>query len=1430
MQQTTGLIGTANEVTISIDSNVTKALLDTGSTVSTVGKSFYDSSLSHLPIQPLSFILNVECADGELLPYHGFIETTVEVSGMSGSHHQDCVLLVVPDSQYNSRVPVLLGTNILAALLDSCRQRHGVRFLQEADLFTPWYLAFRCLTLREKELAKRNFRLGVVKCAEEKCITVKPNTQVTVSAYVGNELPYTPTCAILQQAADCITSNGLDVTPGLINYQYKRNGKLQVQLSNISSRSMVIAPRALLCEITPVMVDDLHITDDAKLDQQFDDLMEKIDLCTDDLSTKQVEQAKQVIREFEDIFSKSDEDIGFSSAVKHAIELSDPKPFKQRHRFIPPAMYEEVRSHLQQLLNIGIIRPSRSPWASPIVLVRKKDGSLRMCIDYRELNNRTIKDSYALPRIEEILDCLTGSKYFTVLDMKSGYHQVELEESHKQRTAFTVGPLGFYEYTRMPFGLSNAPATYQRLMEECLGDLHLQICLIYLDDLIIFSDSYEEHLRRLERVLHRLRECGLKLSPRKCKFFQRKVVYLGYMVSSDGISPDPGKIDKVMHWPKPKTPEDVRSFLGFAGYYRKFVKDFAKIARPLNELLPACTKKGNKKLIAQHSPKWHWDQEQDASFQHLKDLLSSPPVLGYAQYNLPFELHTDASTKGLGAVLYQMQDGHLRVICYASRGLSKSERKYPAHKLEFLALKWSITEKFRDYLLHQKFTVFTDNNPLTYVLTTAKLDATGQRWVSALAAFNFEIKYRPGKSNTDADVLSRLPVSDVDDGQDTRKLLSMDSMNALSNAVIHQPLVGSLCLTSDVVDVLADPGVSTLEGMTVRDWRQAQYRDEVLRPWMDIVFHHRRPQRRQLPMTMEQTQLFRISGSLTMRRGVLYREVHRDGQYHYQLLLPTEFVDKALRGLHDDIGHPGRNRLISLLKDRFYWPNMSKDVELWVKNCQRCIRAKTPTNVRAPLVGIQTSHPLELVCMDYLSLEPSKGGHHSILVITDHFTRYAQAIPTRNQTAKTTAEVLFNHFFVHYGIPRRLHSDMGQNFESQVIAELCRLTGMVKSRTTPYHPIGNGMTERFNRTLLSMLRTLNPDQKKDWKSYVSPLVHAYNCTRHESTNVSPFKLMFGREPRLPLDIAFGLGNLMAQEQQTLSNYARDLKERLSYSYDLASRIASKSRRRQKAVYDLKVRGASIDVGDRVLAKALAFDGKHKLADLWEDEVYVVVRQPNTDIPVFELESESGEGRPRVLHRNNLLPIGTLPQNNEVTLPELPTETDTTADSEESDDEIMAPQIWEPIVTDVIVEETISQDPDDDHGIPVEIPDPSGDGQPSLSREGGSDEADNLDNNSEVHAVPGVGDVTATARNDAEEIEDDRSEPGQEFLPPVPAPRRSGRDRHAPKWMTSGEYVFSQQQTSWRDKTKILENLAKQGVFSGVTIDLSTTIIRAVCQD
>lgn len=347
--------------------------------------------------------------------------------------------------------------------------------------------------------------------------------------------------------------------------------------------------------------------------------------------------------------------------MKHNIKLHDETPFKHRARPIHPQDLEAVRKHLQELLAAGVIRESQSSFSSPIVVVRKRNNEVRLCIDYRKLNLQTIKDAYALPNLEETFSALTGSKWFTVLDLKSGYYQIEVDEADKAKTAF-VTPLGLWEFNHMPQGITNAPSTFQRLMEKCVGDMHLKEVLVFLDDLIIFSQTLEEHENRLMRVLLRLKDYGLKLSPSKCKFFQTTVRYLGHIVSEKGVETDPEKIETLKTWPRPKDLKELRSFLGFSGYYRRFIMGYSSIVRPLNDLTrgyPPHHKESKVKvtfgtyLDPKQPFKEKWTCDCQKAFEMIITKLTTAPVLGFADPKQPYILHTDASITGLGAALYQ---------------------------------------------------------------------------------------------------------------------------------------------------------------------------------------------------------------------------------------------------------------------------------------------------------------------------------------------------------------------------------------------------------------------------------------------------------------------------------------------------------------------------------------------------------------------------------------------------------------------------------------------------------------------------------------------------------------------------------------------------------------------------------------------------------
>ena len=353
----------------------------------------------------------------------------------------------------------------------------------------------------------------------------------------------------------------------------------------------------------------------------------------------------------------------------------------------------------------------------------------------------------------------------------------------------------------MAFGLTNAPAAFQRLMEHCLGDLNFKTCIVYIDDIIVYSKTFQEHIERLEAVFSRLEQYGLKLKKSKCSFFQAQVKFLGHIISAAGIQTDPDKIEAIKTWPVPTNLAELRTFLGFTGYYRKFVPEYARKAKPLNDLLTTLLKNASpSKVQTEKKSKWEWSTKCHAAFEELVNILSSPLVLTYPDFELPFLVNTDASQDGLGATLSQLQDGEEKVIAFASRALRKAEKNYPAHKLEFLALKWAVTDKFHEYLYGNQFTVRTDNNPLTYVTTTAKLDATGHRWMAALSTYNFSIVYRAGRKNKDADALSRRPQQDEDVEALPEQTVTREQFAAISGSMMGNGSQDELTLLETICD------------------------------------------------------------------------------------------------------------------------------------------------------------------------------------------------------------------------------------------------------------------------------------------------------------------------------------------------------------------------------------------------------------------------------------------------------------------------------------------------------------------------------------------------------------------------------------------------------------------------------------------------------
>ena len=1232
------LIGESNETQVKLEGQTFEALIDSGAVVSQITQALATSL--GLKIRKLKKIIPMEGAGGVDVPYMGYVEASLQIPEVK-SFNEDCLFLVVSDHRYGNRVPLTIGTLHIDMIIEKATKDE----LEEISIAWGRGQLFRKIQARQTQLNSQpelDKIHGHVKLTKD--IKILSGQTLKVVGRSDHPLNSKRVNVILEPTESeygqytvpsysFLKSNSRRVNIGLRNMSCKavtiKKGTAVAQLSPANVIPKMLAPKLAKCQLESA---DGEAPENSKLElpkvtdsDRIEKLFSKLDLSgSDSWSEEEKNSVRNLIEKFHHIFAVEDLELGKTNIVKHEIHLDNYVPFKERYRRIPPHQYEEVKKHLNEMLEIGAIRRSSSPWASAVVLVRKKDGTLRFCIDLRKLNARTIKDAYSLPRIEDSLDTLNGSCIFTSIDLKAGYWQVELDEKSIPLTAFTVGPLGFFECSRMPFGLTNAPATFQRLMETCLGDLHLNWCIIYLDDVIVFSKTPKEHIERLEAVFRKISEAGLKLKPSKCEFFKSRIHYLGHIVSKNGIETDPKKIEAIKNWPVPRTVHDVRSFLGFTNYYRKFVYKYAHKARPLNKLISGeNAKKKNRKV--------EWTPEHEATFQELKTACSETPVLAYANYKKSFRLNTDASKIGLGAVLYQQQDDNsYRVIAYASRSLSKTEQNYDAHKLEFLALKWSVTERFHEYLYGGDFDVYTDNNPLTYVLTSAKLDATGQRWIACLANYNFQLFYKAGKLHVDADTLSRIP-------WEINKVEHTPLDTLFAKSVLVSPM-----LTQKVPHL--PNAVIPLKELVVRDelvltkdqWKREQNFDYSIRVLINLLhgnklasYSCKKEDPEDLKCMIRMRKEFFLEGPLLYRKAY-FKNTNKTVR---QFVLPHQFRKKTVTVCHDDYGHMGMDRVLILLQERYYWPKMSEDVRKHIRCCDRCTRFKQLPE-KEQLFPITATYPLELIHIDFLTIGGKKDKFKNILVVTDHFTRYAQCFVTNQQTAKVVADTMVNQYFTHYGWPDKILTDRGSSFENALFKEICAMARVKKLRTTSYHPQTNGQCERFNKTLIRMIGTLPANAKSDWRDWIPTLVHTYNCSTSSTTGFSPYFLIYGREPKLPIDIEYGVS--LTDSYSDCKSYADKLQHRLKWAYEAAQKCMNKESLRHKKYYDRTYKCATLEKDDIVLVRVVKPGTDYKIADKWEQDPWIIIRK-REGTPVFDLRN-TRTGEVKELHRNLLYPL------------------------------------------------------------------------------------------------------------------------------------------------------------------------------------------------
>ena len=874
--------------------------------------------------------------------------------------------------------------------------------------------------------------------------------------------------------------------------------------------------------------------------------------------------------------------LGRTQVLAHKLFLTQEMPLKQKPYRASPPKLQAMKELIDVMLEQDIIEPSSSAWAAPVVMIPKKTGGMRFCVDYRKLNAVSHTDAYPLPTVQEILESLAGAAVFTTLDLNSGYWQVQMDQASQDKTAF-VCKHGLFQFKVMPFGLKNAPATFQRLMERILVELCGRICFVYLDDIIIHSASLTQHFEDIQAVLDALRSANLTVNMKKSHFFCSSLKFLGHVVSSAGVEVDPEKTQAIRDFPVPRNLKEVQRFLGMAGWYHRYVPNFSALAEPLNAL---------KRKGVQFS----WSPECQRSFEALKYCLISSPILGHPDFTLPFVVYTDASDVGLGAVLAQKTGlGTEEVLAFASRSLNSAERNYSTTEQECLAVVWSL-EKWRHYLEGRAFTVVTDHSSLVWVFKTPKPSSRLIRWALRLQEFTFTVEYRKGKYNTVPDALSRAPV-DLPD--------------------MSLPLGATIMAVSPQ----RDPGRT----LTVSDeeiWRAQQADPEV----------------QKLYETITDTGEVEVNATtkFTILEDKVYRVVQLAHKTLYQVYVPLGLRSQLLETFHEDplAGHMGRFKTYKRLQALAYWPKLSLDVKQHVRCCQVCQRNKPESRKPAGLLQQTIVHrPWEMLGVDLMGPFPrSTKGHVYLLVFVDYYSRWVELFALRQATAETVSKVLTEEILTRWGVPDYILSDQGSQFVSSVFEATCQQWNVAQKRTTAYHPQTN-MTERINRNLKAMIASYVGDHHKHWDQHLPEFRFALNSAVHESTGVTPAEVNLRRPLRGPMEV------LLQPRDCTPDSQAYRKAGQLSNLRGYVTGKLEHARGKQKRQYDKGRREVEYVAQDRVWMRTHPYSKANrsfsaKLAPRWKGPYRVLRRMgPLT----YEIVLEETSRDVRVVNVTRLKP-------------------------------------------------------------------------------------------------------------------------------------------------------------------------------------------------
>ena len=969
--------------------------------------------------------------------------------------------------------------------------------------------------------------------------------------------------------------------------------RIVVPVMNMSRSPQTIQINTVIGEAEGVGEDELLLTgletsptNEAKKRDRPGDGLDQSKTTLDD---KQMDIFRELVNEFSDCIAETIAELGRTSLVKHVIETEpDAGPVRSRPYPIPQGLKAEVKKQIDQMLEKGMIEMASGHWSSPIVLIKKKDGSYRFCVDYRKLNRITKTQSMCLSSIESAMEIMHGKTYFSALDLAQGFFQVELHEDSREKSSF-ITEFGVYRFKVMSQGLKSSPATFARLSMAMMADLISSgSSVVYLDDWLLCSADFDSHMKLLRTVFERLRASGLKYRLSKSHFFQKQITYLGHIISREGIAVSPHNTDKVRDFPRPQSQKEVRRFLGMCGFYRTFVKAYSTIALPLTRLTG-------------EQVDFIWTEECQEALEKLKIALTTAPVLVFPDFSVEFILTTDASGFAIGAVLSQKRESKDHPVAFYSKTLTEDERKWHSYHQELYAIVCSV-KRFRGYLLNRHFLVQTDNVSSTYILKDAKLTGKLARWAILLAEYDFTVTHTPGRHNHVADALSRAKYPE-------------ETVNFLARP------------KEDVIySVFAIETTKRTEEDEMM--RYDQKKDFLLGP---IIMYKEKAKFPQDSTKRQQKDIKKMSDSFVIQRGVLYKLGPRD---RLLLAIPANQRSDLLFSVHDSLTaiHPGETKTMLKMYDQYWFPHMARTVRDYISRCGSCQRKKNPkVPVRMPLKNQYAEYPFHVLAVDFQGpLTQTKSGNKHILVWTDHFTKWTEMEATMDQLASTVAKSYINRIFCRFGAPKVLISDRAKNFLSDIVAEINKLMGVDHRKTTPYHPQTNGACEIRNKSIGNMLSHIVNERHDDWDDHLGFVQLAYNSSRHSVVNASPHMLLMGREPKLPHELL----QPSTERPVPAGTYPAELQNRMTRIWEVAREAIEEGKTRQKSYYDKKANPNNLEVGDSVLYfnRRGYRNRTSKFIKRWQG-IYVVkgLTETNARIQLFN----DPEQEPFWVHRNNL---------------------------------------------------------------------------------------------------------------------------------------------------------------------------------------------------